>query len=288
MNRFPYIPDYINNKFRVEKQRLDYIFLRPPLLILYFILRVIIFPLKYIFHRKPIGFEGRLIDTALAFGFKYFASHDAVELIVRHIQLEPILYRYLLIGHPDIKPPEKQLNGIHGKYDLNDISDLVRNNVTIAHDELSYELVDRFDKEIFLQNLEEIRASRPINHMNLGKEVIDVNRKHSLQWFGCTTVVMFIVFVITLFADLRTTVKALNSFGSDSILLWAMKHIYQDHPEVMTDLDFYLQVYSNRSHYNSSAFFSDPSQYLYYHIVFDEFAYDTLINRPAGPMGNRS
>ena len=50
---------------------------------------------------------------------------------------------------------------------------------------------------------------------------------------------------------------------------------------VLTDLDFYMQVYSNRSHYNSDVFFSDPSQYLYYHIVFDEFAYHMLRNPPA-------
>ena len=49
----------------------------------------------------------------------------------------------------------------------------------------------------------------------------------------------------------------------------------------MIDLDFYMQVYSNRSHYDSGAFFSDPSQYLYYHIAFDEFAYHTLRHKSA-------
>jgi hypothetical protein len=44
-----------------------------------------------------------------------------------------------------------------------------------------------------------------------------------------------------------------------------------------------MQEVSNRGHYNSSAFFSNPSQYLYYHIVFDEVCYDMLMNRP--PLG---
>jgi len=62
-----------------------------------------------------------------------------------------------------------------------------------------------------------------------------------------------------------------------------MKHIYADDPQAKIDLDFFMQEVSNRGHYNSSAFFSNPSQYLYYHIVFDEVCYDMLMNRP--PVG---
>lgn len=90
---------------------------------------------------------------------------------------------------------------------------------------------------------------------------------------------LLIVTMITLFGDLRTTINALNSFGSDSILLWCMKHIYADDEQAQIDLDFFMQVVSNRGHYNSSAFFSNPSQYLYYHTVFDEVCYDMLMNR---------
>ena len=32
----------------------------------------------------------------LAFGLKYFASHEAAEVLIRHIQIEPLLYRFLL------------------------------------------------------------------------------------------------------------------------------------------------------------------------------------------------
>ena len=73
---------------------------------------------------------------------------------------------------------------------------------------------------------------------------------------------------------------ALNSFGSDSVLLWCMKQIYAENKQVQIDLDFFMQEVNNRGHYNSSAFFSNPSQYLYYHIVFDEVVYDMLMNQP--------
>ncbi len=143
---------------------------------------------------------------------------------------------------------------------------------------LAYEIVDRFDKAAFLNNLEKIRSEKPLDHMDLSKGVLETNRRSSLELLGSTNVVMMIVITITIIGDLSTSVKALNSFGSDSIVLWALKRIYRNNQDVMTDLDFYMQVYSNRGHYNSSAFFSDPSQYLYYHIVFDEFVYHTLRN----------
>jgi hypothetical protein len=50
----------------------------------------------------------------------------------------------------------------------------------------------------------------------------------------------------------------------------------------MIDLDFYLQSDGNRSHYNNSPFLSDPNQYLYHHIAFDEFVYELLRKNPEG------
>ena len=140
-------------------------------------------------------------------------------------------------------------------------------------------MADRFERETFLENLNELRKEKPEDHNQYSKKILEYNKKSSFQILGCTNVVMLIVIVITILGDLKTTVKALNSFGSDSVVLWAMKHIYCDNQEVLTDLDFYMQVYNNRSHYNSSVFFSDPSQYLYYHIVFHEFVYSTLLTK---------
>lgn len=282
MKQFPYITDYMNETFRKEKQRFDYIYIRPVLLVLYFFLRCVAFPFKFVFHRKPWGWEGYCIDSVLAFGLKRFASRDAVELVIRHVQIEPILYRHLLTGHEfeEHEKIETSLNGIFGNFGLNSLDQIIRNNMTIGHDELSYELGEKFDRKTFLAHIDEIRRSKPMDHDDYSKEVLAINQKYSLGWFGTTNVVMFIVFAITIFADLQTSIKALNSFDSDSILLWALKHLYENDPNVLIDLDFYMQVYSNRSHYNASAFFSDPSQYLAYHIVFDEFAYDCLRNRP--------
>ncbi len=274
MLAFPHVSDYVNQVFSKEKMRVDYILLRPVLLIFYFFLRLVVFPLKFVIHRVPYGFESRIIDAAMAFGLKYLASHDAAELLVRHVQIEPLLYRYLLSEDQAEEP--RRLNGIDGDFNVSSFKDIIQNNMTIGHDELSYEILDRFDKEKFLDHLEEIRRLRPEDHSALSKEVLDANRKHSWQLLGCTNVVILVVIIITVFGDLRTTIKALNSFDSDSIVLWCLKHLFIEDREVMIDLDFYMQVYSNRSHYDSSAFFSDPSQYLYYHIVFDEFAYHIL------------
>jgi hypothetical protein len=278
MLTFPYITDYVNQVFNREKARPDYIFLRPVLLIFYFFLRLVVFPLKYLLHRVPYGFEARCIDASMALGLKYFASHDAAELLIRHTQIEPLLYRHLLAEERAEAP--RKLNGIDGDFNVPSLEDIVKNNMTIGHDELSYEIIERFDKDAFLDNLDEIRGRRPEDHGELSKQVLEVNRKHSWQLLGCTNVVIFIVMAITVFGDLRTTIKALNSFDSDSVLLWCLKHIFAENRKVMIDLDFYMQIYSNRSHYDSGAFFSDPSQYLYYHIVFDEYAYHVLRNQP--------
>ena len=280
MKQFPYITSYMNEELSADKERWDYRFLRPPLLICYFLMRCFVFPLKFLFHRNPWGFEARIIDAVLAFGIKYVATQEAVAMLIRHVQIEPVLYRHFLTGQECEDGVPCELAGIDGVYNVDTLKQIIDNNMTIAHDELSYELVERFDKDLFLQNLERIKKERPYDIEKFSVKALEINEKHSFQLIGATTVVMFIVFVITLVADLKTSMQALNSFGSDSVALWALKHLYQNDPEVMIDLDFFLQVYSNRSHYNNSAFFSDPSQYLYYHIVFDEFAYECLRTRP--------
>ena len=293
MNKYPYITGYINGVFEHEKTTWDYVLLRPILLVFYFFLRMVVFPLKFIIHRTPYGFEGRCIDSALAFGTKYFATPEAAELLIRHAQIEPLLYRFILSTREQqtetatatsVKPsPHKKLNGIDGDYNIDSLQDIVDNNMTIGHDELSYEIVERFDRTSFLNNLEYIRSSKLQDHLQLSKKVLEENRQHSFRLLGPTNTVMLIVITITIFADLRTTIKALNSFGSDSVLLWCIKRIFAEDKEAMIDLDFYMQVYSNRGHYNSSAFFSDPSQYLYYHIVFDEYVYHLLQTRLPAP-----
>ena len=284
MKNFPHMTDYVNEVFEREKARLDYIFLRPPILILYFFFRLVIFPLKYLFHRKAFGFESKCIDAVLSFGIKYLASTEAIELIIRHVQIEPLLYRFILSYEESssCKNQSGPLCGINGDFSVNSIQDVIRHGLTLAHDDLSYEVVERFDKEEFLRNLDKLRTTRPEDHEQFGKRVLEQNKKHSLQLFGCTNVVMFVVIAITLFGDLRSVVRALNSFGSDSMLLWCMKNIYHDDTRVLIDLVFYMQTSSNRSHYNNSPFFSDPSQYLYYHIAFDEFVYELLRTKPAG------
>ena len=280
MKSFPYATDYINETFAKEEQRLDYIFLRPLLLVFYFFLRTVSFPIKFLIHRTPYGFEGRCIDGVLALGMKYFASCDAVELMVRHTQIEPLLYRHLLSKNEGTSEPVRKFNGIDGDYNMESLSEMIRNNLTIGHDELSYEVIERFDREEFLKNIDEIRARVPEDHALFSKAAMEVTKQSSLQWIGCTNVVIFIVITITLFADLRTAVKALNSFGSDSLLLWALKNLYVHDPIVGTDLDFYIPDDSNRGHFNSSVFFSNPSLYLQNHIAFDEYAYHILRERP--------
>ena len=218
----------------------------------------------------------------MAFGIKYLARHDAAEVFMRHVQIEPLLYRHMLSRRDAVSEDnQKKLNGIDGEFGVENTKTIVDNNLTIGHDLLSYELVDRFDKTIFLENLEYIRSIKPENHELFSKAVLEENRKHSFQLLGATNLVILIVTVITIFGDLKTTITALNSFGSDSVLLWCMKQIYAENRQVQIDLDFFMQEVSNRGHYNSSAFFSNPSQYLYYHIVFDEVVYDILMNQPA-------
>ncbi len=281
MQRFPYIPDYVNEVFSKEKEHLDYTLVRPILLVAYFFVRCIGFPLKFVFRRWPLGFEGYLIDWFMAFGMKYLARYDAAELFLRHVQIEPILYRHITARQDrTYEKTGKKLNGIDGDFGVEDIKTVVRNNLTIGHDLLSYEVVDRFDKEAFLANIDYIRSLKPEDHNEFSKAALEENRKHSFQLLGATNIVLLIVMVITIVGDLKTTVTALNSFGSDSILLWCMKQLYIDDPQVQITLDFFMQEVSNRGHYNSSVFFSNPNQYLYYHIVFDEVVYDILTNRP--------
>jgi hypothetical protein len=274
----------VNNVFAYEKSRWDYILLRPLLLVLYFFLRTISFPLKFVFHRKPFGFEAKIIDRTMTFGMKYLARYEAAELMLRHVQIEPLLYRHVLIGQgsndKEATPPVRKLNGINGDFNVDNLETVVKNNMTIGHDELSYELMDRFDPDTFLDNLDRIRQTIPEDHEQYSKKALDENRAHSWQVLGATNIVLMIVITITLFADLKTAMKALGSFDSDSILLWCLKHIYAEDRPAQINLDFFMQEVANRGHYNSSAFFSNPSQYLYYHIVFDEVAYDLLRSRP--------
>ena len=281
MQRFPYLTDYVNEIFSSEKNRLDYIFLRPVLIVLYFFLRLVLVPLKFVIHRKAYGFEKKLIDAVIAFGIKHFAAHDALKLLIRHVQIEPLLYRYVLSGTPERRDGTgEKLKGIDGDFSVNSIQDVVAHGLTICHDDLSYEVMERFDKDAFLENIDFYKHSRPEDIEQFGRKVLEQNRKHSLQLFGCTNVVIFIVVTITLFGDLHTTVRALNSFDSDSLLLWCLKHICAEDQQTMINLDFYLQSDGNRSHYNNSPFLSDPNQYLYHHIAFDEFAYETLRKNP--------
>lgn len=287
MQQFPYITEYVNGVFAREKQQWDFVFVRPLLLVAYFFVRLVSFPLKFVFHRVPFGFEAYLIDCCMAFGMKYLARPDAAELFMRHVQIEPLLYQHILRRRD--APAEAtgvKLNTIDGDFSVSDIRTVLRNRLTVGHDLLSYEVVDRFDKEVFLENLDHIRSTAPGDHEQWSKAVLDANRKHSWRLFGPTNIVMLIVMAITVFGDLRTTITALNSFGSDSVLLWCVKRLYAGNPTVQTDLDFFMQEVANRGHYHTSAFFSNPSQYLYYHIVFDEVVYD-LLRRvpPARPAG---
>ncbi len=280
MQRFPYITDYINDLFSREKTQWDFILLRPLLLVSYFFLRSISFPLKFVFHRVPYGFEAYLIDKSMALGMKYLARYEAAELLLRHVQIEPLLYRHILSLPGQTRPETSQkLNGIYGDFGVEDLETVVNNSMTIGHDLLSYEVIDRFDKQAFLTNIDYIRSLKPEDHEQLSKAALEINRRHSFQLLGATNIVMLIVTTITLFGDLRTTIKALSSFTSDSVLLWALKQLYINDPEVQADLDFFMQEVSNRGHYHSSAFFSNPSQYLYYHIVFDEVVYELLRTR---------
>ena len=280
MQRFPYITDYVNEIFDKEKARFDYRFIRPIFTISHFFLRLILVPLKFLLHRRALGFERRFIDFLIAFGIKYLASREALELLIRHVQIEPLLYRYLLSGTPERRAGTGQLHkGIDGDCSVNSIEDIVKHGLTICHDDLSYEIFERFDKKAFLENLDFYKKTKPEDIEQYSKEVLELNRKHSWQIFGVTNVVIVVVFTITIFADFHTSIRALNSFDSDSILLWCLKQIFADDKQATIDLDFYLQTYSNRNHYDNDVFTSDPNQYLYNHIAFDEFAYDLLRKR---------
>ena len=287
MQSFPYITDYVNELFGKEKERFDYKFIRPIFTISFFFLRIVLVPLKFLFHRSAWGFEKRFIDSILAFGIKYFASHEALELLIRHVQIEPLLYRYLLSGTPERRAGTGELlKGIDGDFSVNSVQDIVAHGLTICHDDLSYEIFERFDKPAFLDHLDFYRNSRPEDIAQFGNKVLEQNRKHSWQIFGATNVVVIVVITITLFADFHTSIRALNSFDSDSLLLWCLKQICAEDRRAMIDLDFYLQTDNNRSHYTNDAFRSDPNQYLYYHIAFDEFAYELLRrNHPAVQRG---
>jgi hypothetical protein len=285
MQNFPYATDYINDLFDKEQARFDYRFIRPIFTISFFFIRLVLVPFKFIFHRNAWGFEKKIIDSVLAFGIKYLASDDALELLIWHVLMEPLLYRYLISGTPERRAGTGEvLKGIDGDFSVNSIEDIIAHGLTICHDNLSYEIFERFDKTAFLNNIEFYRKSRPEDISQFGSDIFDINRKHSWQLFGASNVVITVVFTITIFADFKTAIRALNSFDSDSLLLWCLKHVCADNKQAMIDLDFYLQSQSNRSHYNSDSFRSDPNQYLYYHIAFDEFAYELLRKNPEAEL----
>lgn len=278
---FPYLTDYVNDVFARERKQWDFILLRPVLLVLYFFLRCVLFPFKFVFHRRSYGFEARTIDWFLALGMKYLATPEAASLFVRHLQIEPLLYRYILMPQNGGESPKgTRLNGIDGDYNIDSIRTVIRNNTTLGHDQLSYEVMDRFDKDCFVAHLSWLRQQQPGDHQAYSKAVLDENRRHSFAVLGPTNVVLLTVMTITIFGDLRATVQALNSFASDSVLLWCLKHLYAHDAEALIQLDFFMQEMSNRGHYNASAFFSNPHQYLYYHIVFHEVAHELLTTHP--------
>lgn len=284
MKQFPHISTRLNELFDREQQYWDYVFLRPIIVFFFFFYRCLVFPLKFLVHRFPLGCEGYLVDRMLAFGMKYLARYEAVELLVRHVQIEPLIYRHLLsFCPPSTASPPRKFNGIDANFDIDSIKEIYRNNLTIGHDQLSYEMGERFNKSVFLANLDKIRQTVPEDHNQFSKKALEENRRHSFQLLGPTNVSIMIVFVITIFADLKTAMKALNSFGSDSIVLWCLKHIYQHNPSVLIDLDFFMQTETNRGHYSSSPFFANPNQYLYYHVVFDEVVYEMLRSIPPNP-----
>lgn len=279
---FPYVTDYVNEIFSKEKSRLDYRLIRPFLTIFYFFLRLVLVPLKFVFHRSAWGFERKLVDRFIAFGIKYCASEEALKLLIRHVQIEPVLYRYLISGTAERKNKTGEiLNGIDGDFSVNSIEDIVKHGLTICHDDLSYEIFTRFNKKEFLDNIDFYQKTFPEDINQFSTNILELNRKHSWQIFGITNVVIVVVLTISIVADFHTAVRALNSFDSDSLLLWCLKHVCADDKQAMIDLDFYLQTYSNRSHYHSDSFLSDPNQYLYFHIAFDEFAYELLRKRQA-------
>lgn len=220
MQNFPFLTDYVNKTFNSEQSRLDYKLLRPLLTTLYFFLRLVVVPFKFVFHRNPRGSEHAIIDRVIAFGIKRLAAHDALELLIRHVQIEPLLYRYVLSGTPErLGGGGGRLKGIDGDFSVDCVEDVVAHGLTICHDDLSYEVMERFDRASFLDNLEFYRNSGPETIEQFGNTVLEQNRKHSLQLFGCTSVVIFIVITITIFGDLRTIIRALNSFDSDALLL---------------------------------------------------------------------
>ncbi len=133
MQAFPYITPYINDVFAKEKTQWDFILLRPLLLVFYFFLRFISFPIKFILRRWPIGCEGLLIDWCMAFGMKYMARYEAAELFLRHVQIEPLLYRHVLARRDEkTEPSGEKLNGIDGDFGVEDIDTVIRNNLTIS------------------------------------------------------------------------------------------------------------------------------------------------------------
>ncbi|MEX2175070.1 MAG: hypothetical protein WD872_11955 [Pirellulaceae bacterium] len=175
----------MNGVFAREKGRWDYNLLRPVIIFSYFFQRTISFPLKFIFHRFSLGFESYAIDWWMTWGLEYLATHDAAELMMRHVQIEPLLYRHILGPHEAApQSTSRRLNGIDGDYNVESLQIALQNQLTVGHDLLSYEIVERFDRDRFVENLDAIRASKPENHDLLSKAVLEENKKYSYQLLG--------------------------------------------------------------------------------------------------------
>ena len=50
MNQFT---DFANEIFQKEKKQIDFILLHPLLLVSYFFLKAVVFPIKFLIHRRP-------------------------------------------------------------------------------------------------------------------------------------------------------------------------------------------------------------------------------------------
>jgi hypothetical protein len=73
---FPYVTDYLDELLHKEKERFNYRFIRPLLTLSHFFLRIVLVPLKFLFHRWDTRFDGsgapakriRRTDDQTAFG----------------------------------------------------------------------------------------------------------------------------------------------------------------------------------------------------------------------------
>jgi len=91
MHRFPYINEEVNRVFGEEKSHLDYLLLRPLILVVYFFTRIFLFPIKFVFHRVPYGFEAYAIDWWMSVGMKYLARHVKFVSSMASMETSPLI-----------------------------------------------------------------------------------------------------------------------------------------------------------------------------------------------------